>query len=179
MFNESDSVFYVGNNAEFIRRVQSRLRDLSGKDKRIPPIFIDGIYGSETREAVRAFQKAYKVGEGGNLDQATFEALDRVWNLARRADRLLGYRPHFNDFAGNVIRPGDKIDDVYAVQLLLRELSLQDDSFFVDMTGIYDEKTVSAVKKLQKILGAEDNGIVDRDFWNSLVLLTEPSRKYK
>ena len=100
MFNESDSVFYVGNNAEFIRRVQSRLRDLSRKYKRIPPIFIDGIYGSETREAVRAFQKAYKVGEGGNLDQATFETLDRVWNLARRADRLLGYRPHFNDSAG-------------------------------------------------------------------------------
>ena len=179
MFNESDTVFYVGNNAEFIKRVQGWLRDLSRSDKRIPAVYIDGIYGNETKDAVKAFQNAYDVGEGGELDKETFEMLDKVWNLAKKNASLLGYRPQFEFYEGNVISPGDSFDDVYAVQLLLRELSLQDSSYYTEMTGNYDEKTVTAIKKLQKALGKTENGIVDRDLWNTLVLLTGLSRKYR
>ena len=74
--------------------------------------------------------------------------------------------------------PGDEFDDVYALQLLLRELSLKDDRFFVEINGRFDPQTEIAVKLLQKTLSAAETGRVDIPLWNSLVKLARQTEGF-
>ena len=52
------SVYRIDRNEEAVREVQRYLRAVSYRHKEVPHIGIDGIFGEETREALRAFQPA-------------------------------------------------------------------------------------------------------------------------
>ena len=155
-----------------------RLREIGRRDDRIPEVFIDGIYGKETQNAVRELQKIYGLRVTGAIDLETLELINRLYEDILRRERIDGYRPKFDNYEGQVMSPDDVFDDVFLLQLLLRELSLKDDRFFVKMSGVFDPDTVIAVKLLQSVLGKEQDGKVDRELWNSLVRLTETTEGY-
>ena len=67
------NIFHIDNTPEYIRGVQYRLRVIGKQDNRIPEVFIDGIYGKETANAVRTLQTLYGLHETGELDIETFE----------------------------------------------------------------------------------------------------------
>ena len=54
-----------------IQRIQIALRDKFG----VTDIDIDGIFGNQTREALKEFQKLFKIEETGEIDQTTLEKL--------------------------------------------------------------------------------------------------------
>ena len=56
---------------KMVSSVQSGLREIYGDDK----ISVDGIFGNQTREALRRFQKRFKLKVTGELDQATVKKL--------------------------------------------------------------------------------------------------------
>lgn len=170
--------FQIENTPEYIRGVQHRLREIGRRDKRIPEVFIDGIYGTETENAVRELQKLYGLPITGELDLPTFELINKLFDDILRRERIEGFRPKFDSYEGGVMRAGDVFDDVYVLQLLLRELSLKDDRFFVEIDGRFNPQTEIAVKLLQKTLQYEENGKVDIPLWNALVRLTENTEGY-
>jgi peptidoglycan hydrolase-like protein with peptidoglycan-binding domain len=155
-----------------------RLREIGRRDDRIPEVFIDGIYGKETQNAVRELQKIYGLRVTGAIDLETLELINRLYEDILRRERIDGYRPKFDNYEGQVMSPDDVFDDIFLLQLLLRELSLKDDRFFVEIDGRFNPQTVIAVKLLQSILGKEQDGKVDRELWNSLVRLTETTEGY-
>jgi len=173
-----DGIFYMGDTRESIRRVQGWLREISRRDDRITPVFIDGIYGDETRRAVSDIQNAYGVSATGELDKATFDLIFSVYTDIITSAEALGLHPKFEKYEGGVMSPGDEFDDVYALQLLLRELSLKDDRFFVEASGRFDPQTEIAVKLLQKTLSAAETGRVDIPLWNSLVKLARQTEGF-
>ncbi len=172
------NIFHISNTPEYIRGVQFRLREIGRRDKSLPEIFIDGIYGAETRNAVRQLQRNNGLAATGELDLPTFELINELFDDILRRERVDGYRPKFDSYEGGVMRAGDVFDDVYLLQLLLRELSLKDDRFFVDIDGIFNPQTEIAVKLLQRTLRYEENGRVDIPLWNALVRLTENTEGY-
>ncbi len=171
--------FRIDDTPEYIRRVQRRLREISRSDGSIPEVFIDGIYGEETRNAVSAVQRNGGLPITGELDRETFEMILRLYNAVLDSRRVDGFRPKFDEYEGQVMRLGDDFDDVFVLQLLLRELSIKDDRFFVDMNGRFDPQTENSVKLLQKILGREQDGRVNREVWNELLRLAENTEFYK
>lgn len=172
------NIFYIENTPEYVRGIQMRLREIGRRDSRIPEVFIDGIYGIETQNAVSELQKIYGLPITGAIDLSTFELINTLYQDLLRSERIDGYRPKFDNYAGQVMSPDDEFDDIFLLQLLLRELSLKDDRFFVKMSGVFDPDTVIAVKLLQNVLGKEQDGKVDRELWNSLVRLTENTEGY-
>ena len=58
-----------------ILELQRYLHKISEKTGSIPLIFPDGIYGSETRNAVRQFQKNNGLSETGDTDIRTWEMI--------------------------------------------------------------------------------------------------------
>ena len=52
-----------------IEEVQQYLRGISYKDSRIPRIIPDGIYGPETRSAVKIFQEIHNLPVTGTVDE--------------------------------------------------------------------------------------------------------------
>lgn len=65
-------IYRIDREEEAVAEVQSYLRALSYRHAEIAHVGIDGIYGEETREAVRAFQLLYALEATGTVDNETF-----------------------------------------------------------------------------------------------------------
>lgn len=65
----------VGDSGTKIRFLQYMLQTLSSFISEIPPVVIDGIYGSSTRNAVLAAQRRFRLPETGTVDAVTWNAI--------------------------------------------------------------------------------------------------------
>ena len=167
---------FIEQKEEVIKDVQKWLRTIGREYPDFPEVFIDGIYGSETAEAVAFFQRKKGLAETGNVDRATFDSLYSEYLRIIRASRILGFIPQFEEYTEVEMRPGDVFDDIFVLQLLLRAISLDDNDLFVDINGVFNEETEKAVRKLQNKIGMTENGRVNGELWNMLVLLADKQK---
>ena len=72
---EYPSPLVVGNRGDKIRHLQYMLSVLSEYIDQIPPLAIDGIFGSETEAAVRAAQRWFGLPVTGQVDDPTWEEI--------------------------------------------------------------------------------------------------------
>ena len=167
---------FIEQKEEVIKDVQKWLRTIGREYPDFPEVFIDGIYGSETAEAVAFFQRKKGLAETGNVDRATFNSLYSEYLRIIRASRILGFIPPFEEYTEGEMRPGDVFDDIFVLQLLLRAISLDDNDLFVDINGVFNEETEKAVRKLQRKIGMTENGRVNGELWNMLILLADKQK---
>ena len=74
----------------------------------------------------------------------------------------------------DMILPNEESRYLHPIQAMMKNLSLKFDTVSdLDITGIHDEASVNSVKSLQKILGKEETGNIDKLFWNDLVAMYE------
>ena len=71
----SPSGLQVGDSGEKVRLLQYMLSVLSQYISGIPPISVDGIFGNNTRNAVLAAQRRFRLPETGIVDSATWDAI--------------------------------------------------------------------------------------------------------
>ena len=95
---ERDDFFSINNEAEYIRRTQKRLRDLGKADTRIPAVYVDGIYGPETENAVKAIQALVGITPSGRVTAETWDAIAELYE-----DILSGEIVNTDQFPGYVI----------------------------------------------------------------------------
>ena len=69
------NTYRIDRRPEAVAEVQRYLRAISYKHESVPHIGIDGIFGKETADAVRAFQLLFLLQETGGVDAATFALL--------------------------------------------------------------------------------------------------------
>ena len=82
------SIYRIDREEEAIAEVQRYLRAISYRHASIPHIGVDGIYGEQTREAVRAFQVLFSLLETGVVNEETFSRLYREFlTVPRRGMR--------------------------------------------------------------------------------------------
>lgn len=65
----------TGDTGEKVRLLQYMLSVLSAYIAEIPPVNIDGIYGSQTRSAVLAAQRRFRLPETGSVDRTTWDEI--------------------------------------------------------------------------------------------------------
>ena len=65
----------VGNSGDKVRQLQYMLAVLSSYISGIPPVTVDGIYGSATRAAVLAAQRRFGLPETGVVDARTWDEI--------------------------------------------------------------------------------------------------------
>lgn len=177
MNNESGFQF-LGDTESSVRDLQRWLRVLSKENGNIPEIFIDGIYGNETREAVRVFQQENGITPTGEVDLFTFNAIFEAYSLISRDAETLGYAPDFDSFKDGKMSFGDEFDDVFVLQALLNIVAIDDDRYYVSPSGRYDDKTRESVNLLRRLTGREESDFVDRALWNDLVRITRKPQYY-
>ena len=112
-------------------------------------VSVDGVYGSQTRERVRRFQKARGLGESGIVSDTTWE---RLIVPVRRGSR------------GNAVR---------AVQSLLRALDAKD--YRVTLDGVFSAQTERAVRRFQKAREIPADGLVGPVTWHEMVSIAGES----
>lgn len=119
---------------------------------------IDGVYGDDTRQAVRQFQRINRLDVTGQADAATLSALDID------PDVLLPLMVHpiHGSISVDRLQLGDRSRDVTTLQNVLNSFG-----FGLPTTGFYGDQTRQAVRAYQRTAGIEDSrgnvsGIADR-----------------
>ena len=141
-----------------VKDLQTFLRRISLSDNSVSPVIPDGIFGVQ----------AYNLPVTGVADYPTWQKITDVYAFIERAER----EPDGITAVYNYILPieeGASNPYVYLLQGILNVLFSNNKGFLpVDITGIYDEKSVNAVKKIQEISGTAPTGVVDKTTWNNI-----------
>ncbi len=134
------SALRMGDEGQAVKNLQYTLYELGYYDGSI-----DGVYGQTTSDAVRAFQIQNKLtpvdGVAGSNTLAKMYSSDAVPATAAAVDY-------------DTVRPGDRGELVVEIQDCLMDMGYLD-----DITGVYDDATVEAVKQFQRDHGLNADGI--------------------
>ena len=140
----------------------------------IPRLNPDGIYTSETADAVSIFQKEImgRPDPDGKVDYETWQSL--VAHCRQAEDRLRGpvaVSPFRAALKNGELSPGDVCDLVIQVKLMMNTLSLEYlCTEGIPLTPTYDEKLTEAVRGFQLAQGLPDTGVIDRTTWDRLAM---------
>lgn len=74
----------IGATGDNVRTIQTQLNRIAEAYTAIPRIAVDGIYGPQTANAVRAFQRIFNLPETGVVDRATWYRISFIYVAVTR-----------------------------------------------------------------------------------------------
>ena len=157
------TVLSTGASGSAVEQVQFWLNTLAQYDSAIPSVTVDGVYGTATANAVRAFQRKYGLTVDGIVGQTTWKELYDEF-LSIQSDNGTP-----NAYPGTPLREGASGQNVRLVQFWLkiaRTVYTSLESVTVD--GKFGAGTAAAVRRFQRYFGLTADGVVGRTTWNSL-----------
>ena len=158
------------NEAAAIRNLQTYLRQLSYHNDAITAPPIDGVFASDTEQALRDFQADRGIPVTGVADQAVWELLYASYRASVAANSppmRMDVFPTTPD--RETLSLGAIGFPVLALQFMLGELERKYGFLLpVEQTGIYDAQTRDAVLAFQKQNALAPTGEVDKLTWNEL-----------
>ena len=157
------TVLSTGASGSAVEQVQFWLNTLAQYDSAIPSVKVDGVFGTATANAVRAFQRKYGLTVDGIVGQTTWKELYDEF-LSIQSDNGTP-----NAYPGTALRQGSSGQNVRLVQFWLkiaRTVYTSLESVTVD--GKFGAGTAAAVRRFQRYFGLTADGVVGRTTWNSL-----------
>ena len=156
-------MYSVENRREAIRELQRFLRTVSQINKSIPHVTVDGIYGSETKNAVIEFQRLNGIAETGTVDKNTFDRIYYQHLEIIANDQKVNAVFLEEEYPLGISDRGSNVSILNAILILLNEYyeydALENDDYF-------SKSTEAAVIALKKIFRMEANGFADIAFVN-------------
>ena len=152
-----------------VRELQTVLRTAARCRRGNAALASDGIFGTETEEALRRFQQSENLPVTGQVDLVTWNALVRA--AAECADaRCPGTALCPVSDAAVLSAPDRDPDFVFFLQAILHSLgnvcSFPEPVVF---SGVFDHATASAVAAVQSLFGETPTGALTPATWNNLV----------
>ena len=138
---------------------------------RISPV--DGIFGAQTEESIKRFQRVFNLTPDGIVGQATWYKLVFLYvgvtNLSELVSEGQPYTQIQGPAAGVTLREGSTGIAVSALQYFISIIG-QFNSYIpvLAIDGIFGPKTNAAVKAVQTRMGLPVTGTVDRDTWQRI-----------
>lgn len=158
--------YYIGRPVESL---QTMLRVIAAHDAAQPGPVPDGIYGAETMRAVKTFQHNRHLPPTGITDLRTWNAVRDAFETAQI--EAMPAAPLEIDLSPlQRIEEGSQNLHVTLIQSMLHTVAqMYGNVPDCEVCGVYDEKTVNAVRAVQQACGMEQNGCIDKAFWRQLV----------
>ena len=157
------TVLRRGSTGSSVEQVQFWLNTLAQYDSAIPSVTVDGVYGTGTANAVRAFQRRYGLTVDGVVGRDTWTAL---YDQFRSIQSDNGTP---NAYPGTALRQGSSGQNVRLVQFWLKIARTVYSSLSnVTVDGIFGSSTAAAVRRFQTYFGLTSDGVVGRTTWNKL-----------
>ena len=153
-----------------IRSLQTMLRTIAAMEPGQKNVMPDGIYGPQTAEAVRSFQRRMGLNPTGVVDQATHELIVLEYELARiETDQAHPIRITLEP--GQVLRRGEGHPAVYLVQSMLTVLhDLVPAITKPTHSGGLDAATTESLASFQTYAALPPTGELDKRTWKNLAL---------
>ena len=162
-WNFGSSVLKQGSTGSEVEQMQFWLSTLAQYESSIPSVTVDGVYGSGTAAAVRAFQRLYGLTVDGIVGLTTWTEL---YDQFRSIQSDNGTP---NAYPGTPLREGSAGQNVRLVQFWLkiaRTVYTSLESVTVD--GKFGAGTASAVRRFQRYFGLTADGVVGQTTWQKL-----------
>ncbi len=162
-----------GDSGPDVSVIQTAINRISQNYPAIPKIYpVDGIFGEETENAVRRFQRVFNLTEDGIVGKATWY---RIINLYVGILQLSELNSEGQTFLGNAVQYantlsiGDTGEGVRVIQYFLSVLSAFNNFIPpVSIDGTFGPATENSVRSFQLNNGLPVTGIVDEATWNSM-----------
>ena len=162
-WNFGSSVLKQGSTGSEVEQVQFWLSTLAQYESSIPSVTVDGVYGSGTAAAVRAFQRRYGLTVDGIVGLTTWTEL---YDQFRSIQSDNGTP---NAYPGTALREGSSGQNVRLVQFWLKIARTVYTSLAnVTVDGKFGSATAAAVRRFQSYFGLTSDGVVGRITWNKL-----------
>lgn len=157
----------VGSRGNDVKQMQFYLRIISNSNSAIPAITADGIFGSATERAVRAFQQFYGLTVDGLVGKLTWNKSYEVYTGI--INGLLAPTERPGTYPGAPLRIGSTGRAVKEVQYYLYLMSAYYTEIpVIAFDGIYGTATAEAVRAYQRLFGLAVDGVVGPATWNSI-----------
>ena len=167
------------NQISAITEIQMYLRNISLYHPEIPRIIVTGNYDSETKTAVKAFQKFTGLDITGKVNYSTWNALVKENSLHKIA-REMPYKIPYSDYDFEDMAIGYSGDRVYAIKVMLNNFCRKFRNYGkLEVNNLYDHETKEAIKQFQKISMLPVTGVVDKKTWNTVVSIYGTCKFYK
>ena len=162
-----------GSSGPNVVVIQVELNRISQNYPAIPKLAsTDGIFGSRTEAAVRAFQEIFDLTVDGVVGKSTWYALVRLYTAVTSLSELRSQGQQFyaiNWSYPSPLQPGDTGDKIRHLQYMLSIL----DAFIpeippLQIDGIYGPATTDAVRAAQRWFGLPETGLVDDPTWDEI-----------
>lgn len=163
----------VGSSGGEVRTIQVQLNRISRDYPLIPKIAeTDGVFGVDTEDAVREFQRIFNLTPDGIIGKATWYKIKFIFvavsNLAELNSEGIRLEDISKQFVSD-IRPGDTGDPVRVLQYYLALIAAYNNAVSAPaIDGIFGQGTQAAVREFQQAYGLEQTGIVNEDTWDRL-----------
>ncbi|MDR2525379.1 MAG: peptidoglycan-binding protein [Oscillospiraceae bacterium] len=156
-----------GDRGFDVKTVQYYLDFLALFHPALPRIAADGMFGSRTTAAVRAFQQAYGLTADGILGRNTWNMLQAVYEETYRALPAATAR---DIYPGAALSAGDTGTRVQLIQRWLNALALRNPTLpTVTVDGEFGAATKRAVSAFQSFAQIPISGDVGPLTWNALL----------
>lgn len=175
----------IGNFGNDVRSVQIRLNRISRNYPAIPKIYpVDGVFGINTEEAVKEFQRVFDLTPDGIVGPATWYKILQLYTGVKRLNSLAAEGLSLADVSTQFpteLSIGDESVYVRQFQYFLNVLGENLEVIpEVAIDGSFGPATEAAVKAFQEAYGLPVTGVVDEETWVELynvyrgILLSSP-----
>lgn len=151
-----------------IRSLQTMLRAIAENDSSYMRTVPDGLYGPETVQAVTVFQRVHGLPVTGVTNQATWDTLVAVYELALIEQ---GHAQEIEIILNpkQVIRRGEKHPNLLLAQAMLTVLAEVYHSIGQPSnSGILDAPTADSLSSFQSLSALPMTGQLDKNTWKHL-----------
>ena len=163
----------LGDAGNDVNLKQVQLNRISRNYPSIPKIYpVDGVFGQETDDAVREFQRLFDLTVDGIIGKATWYRFGYLYTAVKRLAELDSEGIALEEIPQQyprLLQEGDTGDEVRVIQYYLAVIG----DFYntvppISVTGTFDQATREAVVAFQNTYGLTPDGIVGRLTWNDM-----------
>lgn len=162
----------LGDNNPYVLLMQIALNTISTNYPAIPRIpNPTGTFDEFTQAAVSEFQQIFNMPVTGIIDKSTWYRIRRIYTAVTDLAELTSQGVIISEIPEYTPTPGptEIVPRVQAVQYFLNVLSAYYNSIpSVDINGVLDTHTRSAIMEFQKTFNLPITGIVDEQTWNAM-----------
>lgn len=163
-----------GSTGENVRIIQAQLNRISDNYPAIPKQTVDGIFGANMENAVKIFQKVFKMTQDGIVGKATWYRISYIYVAVKKLAELTSEGETIEDgsYPGFPVRRGDRGINVSIVQFYLTQAAQYVPTVSpVTIDGIFGAGTQTQVINFQRYYNLTPDGIVGPATWEKMFRL--------
>jgi len=162
----------VGSSGDDVRKMQDYLNRIRVNFPLIPQITNpDGVFGPDTAEAVKAFQRTFNLSADGVIGRATWNKISYIYASVTRLAELKGEGERIGigqNPPTTAISQGSRGELVLLLQFILNAIAPFYQLPTVIMDSNFDARVKDAVMQFQGVFGLTPDGVVGPSTWRKL-----------